>query len=200
MDEFMLLRGDRILQQLYEMSSVPDLEDNIEQGFPHTKKRQHATNEVTVSNVQYMPYLGMKMLHVKSISSSNGHQYQQALQFLRVDFDDQKQPDNATFQASDGADYHIKPLQLSGHNVKVRCNCLDFYYRFANYNSQDKSLVGRPPPPYQRKTNRPPVNPDQVPGMCKHLLKLVDNLTQAGLISSTGGVAPPVNDTSEIEP
>jgi hypothetical protein len=86
--------------------------------------------------------------------------------------------------ASDGQDYHVQPLQLAGHNVKVRCNCMDFYFRFANYNAQDKSLVGKPPPLYRRKTTtRPPVNPGQVPGMCKHLLKLVQTLQGAGLVA-----------------
>lgn len=182
MSEYFVLRGERILQQLDEVSSVPDLEQNIVQGFPNTRKRQHATGEVVVSNVQYMPYIGMKMLHVKSLSASNGHQYQQALQFMKVLFEPEDTESNATFQASDGEDYHVQPLELTGHSVKVRCNCLDFHYRFANYNSQDKSLVGKPPPLYQRKTNRPPVNPDQVPGMCKHLLKLVEMLRRYGLV------------------
>jgi hypothetical protein len=182
MSEFFVLRGERILQQLEEQSSVPDLETNIVRGFPNTTKRQHATGEVTISNVQYMPYLGMNMLHVKSTSSSNGHEYKQALQFNGVKFEGADTDQNATFQASDGEDYHVQPLELTGHNVKVRCSCLDFHYRFANYNSQDKSLVGRPPPLYQKKTNRPPVNPLQVPGMCKHLLKLVEMLQRYGLV------------------
>jgi hypothetical protein len=182
MSNFFVLRGARILQQLLELSSVPALQGNIERGFPETKKRQHVTHEVVISNVQYMPYIGMKMLHVKSISASNGNQYQQALQFNGVAFEDADTDQNATFQASDGEDYHVQPLELTGHNVKVRCNCMDFHYRFANYNSQDKSLVGKPPPLYQRKTNRPPVNPLQVPGMCKHLLKLVEILQRYGLV------------------
>lgn len=181
-DDFFLIRGARILQQLNELSSVPDLETNIQRGFPETRKRQHATNEVTSAKIQYTPYIGMKMLHVKSNSTSNGHQYQQALQFNGVAFEPEDTAENATFSAADGSDYHIQPLDLNDHNCKVRCNCLDFYYRFAHYNSSDKSLVGRPPPLYQRKTNRPPVNPMRVPGMCKHLLKLVQSLQAAGVV------------------
>lgn len=182
MSEYFVLRGERILQQLDEVSSVPALQTNIERGFPETRKRQHATGEVVISNVKYMPYIGMNMLHVSSVSSSNGNQYKQALQFNGVAFEDVDTEQNATFQASDGEDYHVQPLELNGHNVKVRCSCLDFHYRFANYNAQDKSLVGRPPPLYQKKTNRPPVNPAQVPGMCKHLLKLVEMLRGYGLV------------------
>ena len=194
--DFLLLRGERVIEQLNayhatmaqlnEVSTAPDLVQNIERAFPNTRKRQHATNEVTISNVQYIPYIGTKLLHVKSSSMSNGHQYAQALQFVRVNFESEDTDSNSTFKASDGTDYHIQPLDLSDINVKVRCSCLDFRFRFADYNSQDKSLVGRAPPLYQRKTTtRPPVNPTGVPGMCKHLLKLVDMLQQYGLVNKT---------------
>lgn len=193
--EYWLMRGARIVKQLEEQnqelaeaSTVPDLEDNIVAAFPATRKRQHATGEVNVTNVQYIPYIGMKMLHVKSSTvSTNGNRYNQAIQFLKVEFEPEDTTENATFQASDGEDYHVHPLDLDGHNVKVRCNCLDFRFRFANYNSEDKSLVGRPPPLYQRRTTtRPPVNPDQVPGVCKHLLKVIEMLQRYGLIRDTG--------------
>lgn len=191
--QFRVVRGDRILaylakievvpEQLHEVSTVPQLQQNIQRAFPHTRKRQHATGEVTISNVQYIPYIGTKLLHVRSQSMSNGHAYRQALQFVKVEFEPQDTPTNATFMASDGTDYHVQPLTIAGHNVKVRCNCLDFHFRFANYNSQDKSLVGRPPPLYHRKTTtRPPVNPDKVPGMCKHIIALVQQLQKYGLI------------------
>lgn len=180
--EHRLIRGARILQQLDEVSTVPALRQNITTAFPDTKKRQHATGEVAVHNIQYVPYIGMKMLHVKSTATSNGHQYNQSLQFNNVTFEGADTDENVTFTASDGTDAHVQPLDLTQLNVKVRCSCLDFYYRFANYNSQDKSLVGKAPRVYVKKTNRPPVNPSRVPGMCKHLLKLVDELRANGLI------------------
>jgi len=185
----MIIRGDRILAQLHEqvlaeVSTVPQLDQNIRAAWPDTRKRQNATGEVRISGVEMIPYLGTKMLHVRSISNSNGNQYQQAIQFNGVQFASQDSPEVVTFQAVDGRDAHAKPIQLSGHNCKVRCGCLDFRFRFANYNSGDKSLVGRPPPLYRRKTTtRPPVNPMQVPGMCKHLLKLVQTLRQQGLVA-----------------
>lgn len=180
---FMFLRGQRILDQLNEVSNVTQLQQNIEVGFPATKKRQHATGEVTVQGVEYIAYRGMKMLHIRSTTTSNGNAYRQSMQFMRVEFFDSDGPDVVTFKGTDGISYHIKPIALSVHNTKVKCNCMDFHHRFAHYNSQDKSLVGRPPPPYQRKTNRPPVNPDRVPGMCKHLLKLVQTLQQYGIVT-----------------
>lgn len=186
---YMLIRGERIIkqlaesQELLEFSTAPQLDQNIRAAWPDTRKRQNATNEVSISNVEFVPYVGTKMLHVKSISNSNGNQYKQALQFTQVTFANQDSPNVVTFQAADGQDAHAEPITLATHNVKCRCNCMDFHFRFANYNSADKSLVGRPPPLYQRRTDtRPPVNPMQVPGMCKHLLKLVSTLRGQGLV------------------
>ena len=181
--EFMLLRGARITQQLDEASTVTGLEQNISTAFPNTTKRQHATGEVAVQNIQYIPYIGTKMLHVKSSTSSNSHQYQQVIQFNNVVFEGEDTGENATFTATDGTETHVQPLDLNQLNVRVRCNCLDFYHRFANWNAQDKSLVGRSPNLYIRKTStRPPVNPLRLPGMCKHLLRVVQELQTNGLV------------------
>jgi hypothetical protein len=184
MKQYLLIRGERILQQLKEDSTEDQLDTNIRTAWPNTKKRHNATNEVVINNIQYIPYLGMKMLHIKSTSQSNGHAYNQVIQFVRVNFEDTDTPDNITFTSSDnGTDCHVQPIELTNHNCKVRCNCLDFYYRFAFHNAGDNSLVGKAPPLYQRKTTtRPPVNPTAVPGLCKHLLALVLSLQQSGLV------------------
>lgn len=182
---FRFIRGARILQQINEESTYDNLEANITTSFPTTKKRQHATNEVRVQKLDLIPYLGTQMLHVRAISvGSTGQQYQQAIQFLRVKFEQAKTTENVEFTGADGKQYFVTPINLNNHNVKVRCNCLDFYHRFAHYNHGDKSIVGRAPVPYQRKTTtRPEVNPDHVPGMCKHLIKVVQQLQTQGIIT-----------------
>jgi hypothetical protein len=43
-------------------------------------------------------------------------------------------------------------------------------------------LEGNPPPPYIKKTNRPPVNPKKSLGGCKHLIALADKLTQLRIL------------------
>lgn len=183
MDNLKLIRGARILQQLNEDSTEDQLDTNIRTAWPNTTKRQNATGEVVINNIQYIPYVGMKMLHVKSTSQSNGHNYNQALQFVKVVFENADTDENVTATATDGTEFHCQPIDLTVHNCKVRCGCLDFYYRFSFQNSGDRSLVGRAPPLYQRKTTtRPSVNPTNVPGLCKHLLKLVEMLHGSGLV------------------
>lgn len=180
--EYRLIRGARVIQQLEEASTEQQLRQNVVSAFPDTKKRHNATGEVAVQNIQYIPYVGTKMLHVRSSATSNGHLYQQSIQFNGVMFEGGDTDANITVPTADGGEQSLQPMNLAEHNVKVRCSCLDFYYRFANYNSQDKSLIGKAPPVYVKKTNRPPVNPTRVPGMCKHLLRLVEELQKAGVV------------------
>lgn len=183
---YRFVRGVRVIQQLNEVSTVDNFQDNIERGFPNTRKRQHATGDVTIQTVEFIPYIGTKMLHVKSTcSSTSGNRYNQVIQFTRVNFEPDDTDTNATFKATNGQDYHVQPINLADHNVKVRCNCMDFYWRFASYDAADRSLVGKGPAPYVRKTdNRPPANPMHVPGFCKHLIKLTQHLQGIGLAAA----------------
>lgn len=181
--EFKFLRGTRLLQMLNEVSTYPKLNTNIERGFPNTTKRQHATQPVVVTNISYVPYLRNKSLQLAGNARSNGRVYSPTIQFLNVEYQNTDLDTNVTFTATNGQEYHCSQIVLANNNVKVRCNCLDFYYRFAFYNKTDGSLFGRSPRPYIRKTNtRPPANPDKVPGVCKHVIKLLQALEHAKLI------------------
>ena len=103
--------------------------------------------------------------------------------FDGVIYDDADQADNTSFTGSDGEEHHIEPINLSRNNVKVACNCLDFYWRFSTWNHGANSLNGNPPPPYQKKNpNRPPVNPQRRPGVCKHILKMAIALKNANIV------------------
>ena len=64
--------------------------------------------------------------------------------------------------------------------VKVRCSCPDFTWRFGPYNYEHRALLGKKYPLYTKKTNRPPVNPDHIPGLCKHLMSVVQSISAIG--------------------
>jgi hypothetical protein len=177
---FRTVRGERILQALNEDATVDTLHKNIVRGFPQTTKRQHATGEVNITNLQYVPMQGK--LQINSTSRSNGNNYTQVIIFS--DVVNTESPDGVTFTGTDGQDHTIEPIELRDSRVKVRCNCLDFYWRFATWNFNDDALFGPKPPLYQRKTDRPPVNPANVSGVCKHLLKVTTQLQQNGVVKS----------------
>lgn len=181
MDQFITIAGFRVHRQLLsERSTHDELFTNIETAFPDTKKRQHATNPIRITNLRLIPYIGLNMLDVRATALSDGNQYPVHIQFLNVSFEG-----DAVFTTTDGSEQSIAPIVLSEKHLKVRCTCLDFYFRFSAYNAQDNSLVGRPFKPYVRKTDtHPPANPLQLPGVCKHVIKTILTLESMGIIAS----------------
>jgi hypothetical protein len=181
-EKFKLVRGARIIQALAEESTPQELTRNIAIGFPKTKKRQHATQSVSVAQVKFTPYVKDKTLRVSAVATNSGNQYTPTILFNEVTFEPEDTSTNTTFIASNREEYNIRPISLKDHTVKLRCNCLDFHHRFAVWNFQDDSLYGKKPPTYIPKTNRPPVNPLRVPGLCKHLLKLIRQLKTVKIV------------------
>lgn len=186
MTKYIIVPGEEIQTSLDESATYDDLYNNITTEFPDTTKREKATNEVNVSTVKLIPVRTTAeggALQVVASTRSNSHEYKQNMLFSDMEYEQEDTPENITFQATDGQEYHVKPILLTGNRIRVNCNCMDFYYRFAQWNYNNGTLMGRKPPIYRRKTDtRPPVNPGQVDGMCKHLIKVCDRLRQQGLI------------------
>jgi len=185
-DNFKFLRGARLLQwsedDLIEVT-LQDLERDTVFGFPNTTKRQHATGPVHITKTKLIPAVPTNDLMCHATAASEGKNYNPKLLFLQVQYDDQDTNENITFNGSDGKQYNITPISLARSNVKVNCDCLDFRWRFSVWNDNSDALYGEPPPPYQRKTTtRPPANPNRTPGICKHIIKLTQELRQTGLL------------------
>jgi hypothetical protein len=181
--ELKVIRGDRLLTQFNEDSTYNQLYTGIVQAFPNTRKRQNATAPVVVSRIEYVPYVNNGVLRVEAEARNGPGRYQPVIQFREVSFAEQGASNTVTFRAADGQEYGIVPIRLAGSNIKVRCTCLDFYHRFSMHNHSDGSLAGNPPPPYVPKGGRPSVNPTQTPGVCKHIIKLVEQLKRARIVT-----------------
>jgi hypothetical protein len=139
-------------------------------------ERTEKSRQVQLNNLTYIPMANNAKLKIGSNTTShNGHDYWTTLVFDNVNYLESEEPQSFNFTGSDNTEYFIQRVP---HNtqVKVNCSCLDFHYRFAVWNNKFKSLDGNPPPPYIKKTNRPPVNPMQSPGACKHIMKMMDDL------------------------
>lgn len=181
--DMLIVRGKRVLQWLGE-ATYRDLERQTLQFVPPTKFRQYATAPIHIVKMELVPARDSGNLEVRGTANSttSGNHYTPVLLFSNVIYDDADQNDNITFKGSDNQEYHIEPISLARNNLKVGCNCLDFRWRFSVWNARDDALHGNPPGPYQKRTNRPPVNPRRVSGLCKHLIKTVASLQDSGMV------------------
>lgn len=170
------------LKDVYE-DTINDLETGTIAGFPDTKKRQHVTGTVSVNNLKFVAYEESHALQITAAVTSAGHRYDAAMAFSDVQFEPNDSLDVVSFQGSDNTTHHIYSVSTVINNAQVRCTCLDFYFRFADQDYQNGSLLGAAPQPYRRKTNtRPPANPTNTIGMCKHLIKLADKLKDMNIL------------------
>lgn len=165
---------------LAEDKTIPQLQQHIQQGFPNTKKRQHATHEVRITKLQYLPITNKEILRITAnTTSTNGNPHKQILDLQNVNFQPPNSGNNVVIQDLGGHPHSITPVVLNINNVKVYCDCEDYQMRFAHYNIENNCHIGPPPAPYTRKTDtRPEANPNHVPGLCKHLLAVVSDLKQ----------------------
>jgi hypothetical protein len=144
--------------------------------------RQKEANQVQVRNIQYTPSIPQGVLYIKceTFSGRDSGPYNTVLELTNINFVDREEgeadPNSFSFTATDGNLYYMKSSAGVTIDVRVGCSCEDFRWRFAVHNHRDGSLAGEPPPAYARRTNRPPVNPSRTPGVCKHLIKLKNEL------------------------
>jgi hypothetical protein len=154
-------------------NTLPDLYRSAVDAFPHTRRRQHVTGPVEISDIRYTPFLGMQTLLVRAAATNEGREYSPVILFKRVSFT----TEGVEFTAhDDNKVYHIAP---QNYHVLVRCNCPDFFWRFNYYDHLEQSLHGKVRKEYSG--SGAPANPLELPGMCKHLMKLQEVLRELGI-------------------
>lgn len=146
------------------------------------KERTEKSNGIQLDKIEYIPMMQNRSLKVTANTHSKlGSNYKTSVFLDNLNYLNQEENNSFNFEGNDGNEYHIEKLNPAD-NIRVNCSCLDFHYRFAVWDDKFKALDGDPPKPYVRKTNtRPEVNPMKSPGLCKHLLALIDYLKNDGL-------------------
>jgi hypothetical protein len=168
--------------QLDEMTTY-QLDRSTHTAFGDT--REASAGRTQIGNIEFSSTTakGKQQLVVKStVTGPTGKKYTTLIIFKNVKFEPEDTPQNITIQGVDGQPLHIDPYSTGMSDVQVRCDCMDFYWRFANWNFKHHALSGDKPPPYVKVTDRPPVNPLQKAGTCKHLYKLVQQIRAKQLI------------------
>ena len=158
-------------------SSLNSLFQSTVDAFPYTTKRQHSTDTIKITKMSWTPFVGLKTLYVKGLAQNEGREYTPAILFKNV-----KYGEGVELLASDNKNYRLEKLTLNG-DVLVRCGCGDFRWRFNYYDFLDHSLYGKKAKKYEAKYRPGSANPEEMPGMCKHLLKLIKILKSSEIIS-----------------
>ena len=139
-------------------------------------KRKSKASSVELTNTIFIPYIENDSLEIQSESRTKNDTYTSTIIFDNVIFKNDVGPLTATVIGTDGEEYAFNRISKNRADVKVNCSCLDFHYRFAAFNHRDGALAGNPPEPYVKKTDRPSVNPKKSSGLCKHLIRMIEEL------------------------
>jgi hypothetical protein len=176
-------------RELLDESSANKLYKSAVQAFPKTQFRQHATQPITITKLHYIPMIGVKTLTIQASARNKDNEktYSPQVFFKGVTFLERKEKGAVKVPMPKGEEeeYWIMPLSKKKLDIRLRCDCPDFRWRFNYYDHVDKSLYGPKAPKYKKKTNRPPVNPKKMPGMCKHCMKMLEVLEGQGLLQES---------------
>lgn len=168
-------------QWVFKESSLSDLYKSTVSSFPNTTKRQYSIDPIKIVNLRWVPYLGLNTLYVKGLAQNteSSKEYTPLILFKGIKYSNQKGRNYVEIIVNSGKKYILE--KIKNNEVLVRCNCKDFFWRgnYANY--LDHSLYGRKRTPYESLGMRPPVNPNNSPVLCKHIIKLHKVLDQSGI-------------------
>lgn len=145
--------------------------------------REERSSRVKITNTIFVPAISTNELQVEGEARTTSSSYTPKIIFQNVIFRDEPGTGTASIMGTDGEQYHFDRINKSRADVKVACSCLDFYWRFAAFNHRDGALAAEPPDPYSKKTDREPVNPNEVSGVCKHIIRLVDELEKQNMFN-----------------
>ena len=163
-------------------SSLHGLYDNTVEAFPGTRMRQHATDTIKITHLDWVPYVGMKTLYVKGLAQNEGREYLPVILFKGVQYREEAGKGVVPLMDNLGKKYLLDQLSFEENEVRVRCNCPDHFWRFRHYNYVDQSLYGPDRKKYEAKHRPGSANPKKLPGLCKHLMKLGKVLKESGII------------------
>jgi hypothetical protein len=145
-------------------SSLNDLYQSAVRAFPNTTKRQHAVDPIEIANLQWTPFLGMKTLLLRATAINEAREYNPIILFKNVQYHVTRDVYGLIEIVDNmGTGHLIEKLSLENTDV--------------NYTDhQDQSLYGRKRREYHALHNPGSSNPQNLPGMCKHLIKLTQVL------------------------
>lgn len=164
---------------IFQESTIDSLFQKTLSAFPSCRKRQHSIDEIKITELNWTPYLGLKTLFIKGLATNiaNKKQYNSVILFKNINYTQNE--NSVQIVASNGRNYSFEKIKEST-DVLLRCSCPDHYYRSNYYAHLDHSLWGPKRRKYESK-GLWTANPSESPILCKHLIKLILALENAGI-------------------
>jgi len=129
---------------------------------------------------------GTKQVMYKGTVQGEEMEYPVYVQFRQVEFSDEEKEGFVPYETKDREGNPImkyyKIPELDHNNVALKCQCSDFrfFWEFPLY--RVGSLIGSFRRYVRKTTTRPPKNPDNIVGYCKHLFSLIQALKASNLV------------------
>lgn len=157
---------------LFESNHMQLYQSSVK-AFPGTKARQNLVETILVKNIKYVPFVGMKTLYITAEAHNliNNNNYKPMILVKNVVYNQ-----NSHIVIKDEANKNYFIENLKQNDIKIRCNCPDLRYRFCYYDWLDYSLYSKVCPKYEANGRGKPANPKEMPGMCKHLMALFNQI------------------------
>lgn len=170
---------------LFLESSFKELYDSTVENFPNCPRRQNSIDEIVITKLEWLPFIGMKTLRVKGLAQNraNGHEYSPQIIFKNCAFHANRDIHGLVEIIDNlGARYLLERLSLEDTQILVRCGCGDFFWRMNYADHLNHDLAGRKRAKYEALYRPGSANPENSKGLCKHIIKLMKTLNNSGLI------------------
>lgn len=154
------------------------------------------SNHVSITNMVYAA--GMKTLTFYfNIRGTHHRTFSAIITFLQVkeiEVESEEEAmqalsggENMLVEDSMGHKHIVEKPNLMYNDVQCRCSCESFRFSYAYADRKNRAMAGANFPVYMRKTPLPPRgyprrNPQQIPGVDKHLIVAMDVLAREGLV------------------
>lgn len=140
---------------------------------------QNPVGKVEFASVKAVPRNKQLIFKFETRAKTKGRaKYPQTIIFNKVQFSEEQTKDTPLrVSIPNGGFIFASKIKADENPVSVRCTCEDYYYMWWYHDNVNKAHAGPKMPPYVRKTPLPPArgaypvrNPDEAPGLCKHLI------------------------------
>lgn len=172
----------KTIRSMYiEEQTASELLASTKRTFPKTRREITANTDADIRDVTITGNMRQKFVLARFKVQGKTDSYNTSIKIDQANLSDDEFNPSIEIMQPNGDPIFVEPANVNSKNVKLRCSCKDFIWRFSRQDAKVTSLNG-PTPTLPYKGVRPSVNPTWAPGACKHLHKAIDHLMRLGVL------------------